>query len=126
MKKIKKFVFILLLSLCVMNVTKYSVNAATVSDAMSWCDGLINKKVGSGQCVALIQSYYEYLGKSRSYGNACDYATNSLPSGWSRVKGGVPQAGDILIYTGAKYGHIAIYAGGTTSYHQNMKASFLV
>lgn len=126
MKKIKRFVFILLLSLCVINVSKYySVKAATVSEAMNWCEGLINKKVGSGQCVALIQSYYEYLGKSRSYGNACDYATNSLPSGWSRVKGGVPQAGDILVYTGAKYGHVAIYAGGTTSYHQNMKGLYV-
>ena len=109
-----------------MNTTKYyTASAATVAEAMSWCENLLNKKVGSGQCVALIQSYYEYLGKSRSYGNACDYATNTLPSGWSRVKGGVPQAGDILVYVGAKYGHVAIYAGGTTSYHQNMKGLYV-
>ena len=109
-----------------MNAIKYySVNAASVSDAMGWCESLINKKVGSGQCVALIQSYYEYLGESRSYGNACDYASNTLPGGWSRVKGGVPKAGDILVYVGAKYGHVAIYAGGTTSYHQNMKGLYV-
>ena len=125
-KKIKRFLFALLLSMLAMSAIKYdSVNAASVSDAMGWCESLINKKVGSGQCVALIQSYYEYLGKSRSYGNACDYATNTLPSGWSRVKGGVPQAGDVLVYVGAKYGHVAIYAGGTTSYHQNMRGLYV-
>ena len=126
MKKIKKFLLVLFLSMLAMSSIKYdSVNAASVSDAMGWCESLINKKVGSGQCVALIESYYEYLGKSRSYGNACDYATNTLPSGWSRVKGGVPQAGDVLVYVGAKYGHVAIYAGGTTSYHQNMRGLYV-
>lgn len=126
MKKIKKFLFILALSIVLLDTTNYChVNAATVPQAMSWCENLINKKVGTGQCVALIQSYYEYLGRNKVSGNACDYATNALPSGWSRVKGGVPQAGDILVYAGAKYGHVAIYAGGTTSYHQNMSGKYV-
>lgn len=97
----------------------------TVSEAMNWCDSKLGKTVGSGQCVALIQAYYTYLGVSKVSGNACDYATNSLPSGWSRKKGGVPKKGDILVYTGAKYGHVAIYAGGTTSYHQNMSGKYV-
>ena len=53
----------------------------TVSEAMSWCESKLGKKVGTGQCVALIQAYYTYLGVSTVSGNACDYATNSLPSG---------------------------------------------
>ena len=97
----------------------------TVSEAMSWCESKLGKKVGTGQCVALIQAYYTYLGVSTVSGNACDYATNSLPSGWSRKKGGTPAKGDILVYTGAKYGHVAIYAGGTTSYHQNMSGKYV-
>ena len=126
MKNIKKFLLILLFGIVLFNTTSYyRVNAATVSEAMNWCEKLLNKKVGSGQCVAFIQSYYEYLGKSRVSGNACDYATNTLPGDWSRVKGGTPQAGDILVYVGAKYGHVAIYAGGTTSYHQNMSGQYV-
>ena len=126
MKKIKKFLLLLVLGTILLSTTSYKrVDAATVSEAMNWCEGLLGKKVGSGQCVAFIQSYYEYLGKSRVSGNACDYATNALPSGWSRVKGGTPQTGDILVYVGAKYGHVAIYAGGTTSYHQNMSGQYV-
>ena len=49
----------------------------------------------------------------------------SQTSGWSRVRGGTPQRGDILVYTGAKYGHVAIYAGGKTSYHQNMAGQYV-
>ena len=97
----------------------------SVTDALRWCDRLLNTKVGSGQCVALIQAYYKYLGVSPVSGHAYQYATNSLPSGWRRVKGGTPQPGDILIYAGATYGHVAIYAGGTTAYHQNMSGKYV-
>ncbi len=122
MKKAKQILSVLLtvvMLMCAVPVMQASATSKTVSEAMSWCDSKVGSKVGTGQCVALIQAYYEYLGASKVSGNACDYATNSLPSGWSRVKGGVPQAGDILVYTGAKYGHVCIYAGGTTAYHQN-------
>ena len=126
MKKIKKFLLLLVLGTILLSTTSYKrVDAATVSEAMNWCESLLGKTVGSGQCVAFIQSYYEYLGKSRVSGHARDYATNALPSGWSRVKSGTPQPGDILVYVGAKYGHVAIYAGGTTSYHQNMSGQYV-
>ena len=126
MKKIKKILLLLVLATILLSTTNYKrVDAATVSEAMNWCESLLGKTVGSGQCVAFIQSYYEYLGKSRVSGHARDYATNALPSGWSRVKGGTPQTGDILVYVGAKYGHVAIYAGGTTSYHQNMSGQYV-
>lgn len=129
MGKAKRLIIIMLAIMLIISVTEVRGNAAsadvTVDQAMSWCESKIGKKVGSGQCVAFIQAYYTYLGKSPVSGNACDYATNSLPSGWSRVKGGVPKKGDILVYTGAKYGHVAIYAGGTTSYHQNMSGQYV-
>ncbi len=114
--------FILLLSA---NSNVLAATNHTVAESMSWLSGKVGTKVGSGQCVALIKSYYSYLGVNPVSGNGCDYATNSLPSGWSRVKGGVPQKGDILVYTGAKYGHVAIYAGGTVSYHQNMAGQYV-
>lgn len=130
MKQAKKFLslvlaVLMLVSIVPMTDLSIEASAASVDQAMSWCEGKVGSKVGTGQCVALIQAYYKYLGVSAVSGNACDYATNSVPSGWSRVKGGTPQKGDILVYTGAKYGHVAIYAGGTTSYHQNMSGLYV-
>ncbi len=128
-KKFLSVMLVFLMSLSFVPFSESSITAKatskTVSEAMAWCESLINQKVGSGQCVALINAYYEYLGVSAVSGNGCDYATNSLPSGWSRVQGGEPQAGDILVYTGAKYGHVAIYAGGSVSYHQNMSGLYV-
>lgn len=74
------------------------------------------------QCVDFIICYYKYLGVTPSTGNACDYATNALPSGWTRVKDGRPQKGDILVYSANdknKNGHVAIYESDRSTYHQN-------
>ena len=102
--------------------------AHTQAEALNW----IRSKVGQGveysvdsyryQCVDLIQAYYNYLGVPVSYGNGKDYATNTLPSGWSRVQGGKPQPGDILVFgasSGNQYGHVAIYEADRIHYHQN-------
>lgn len=100
----------------------------TADDGIAWCRAKVGTSVGyddgSGeyQCVEFIQGYYEYLGVSKARGNGCDYATNALPSGWSRVQGGVPQKGDILVYSGTSsnpYGHVAIYESDWVTYHQN-------
>lgn len=98
-----------------------------ITNALNWMDSNRNKKVGTGQCVALIKKYAELLGLNNpvANGNACDYATNPLQYGWTRVEGGVPQPGDILVYKGATYGHVAIYAGGNVSYHQNMAGKWI-
>ena len=97
----------------------------TLDEAMAWLDTLVGTKVGTGQCVALIKAYYEYLGAPTPYGNGCDYATNAYPSdmGWERLQGATPQMGDILVWTeGYKnYGHVAICGDTDTNkfYHQN-------
>ncbi|MDE6780394.1 MAG: RICIN domain-containing protein [Ruminococcus sp.] len=69
------------------------------------------------QCVDLILGYYSYLGVSRSRGNATDYQSNTLPSGWTRVKSS-PKPGDVIVWAGntkinssytlSQYGHIGI------------------
>lgn len=99
----------------------------TADDAISW----VKSKVGKGidfdgqygcQCVDLILAYYNMLGVSTSSGNAIDYATNKLPSGWARVKGGKPHKGDILVYGATannEFGHVAIYEADKVTYHQN-------
>ena len=101
----------------------------TADQAITW----VKSKVGTGidydkvygnQCVDLIKAYYSYLGQSAQRGNGCDYAKNTLPSGWKRIKGGTPQKGDVLVYTGGYggYGHVAIYESDYSTYHQNFNS----
>lgn len=97
----------------------------SVDEALAWVKSLEGKAYDydgahGAQCVDLTKGYYNYLGVPVSDGNGCDYATNSLPAGWQRIQGGVPQRGDILVYSGNSdnpYGHVAIYGGGTTLWH---------
>ncbi len=99
----------------------------TQNDAISWVQSKVGQSLdmdGSygAQCVDLILAYYDYLGVSRSSGNACDYAWNTLPAGWQRIQGAQPQKGDILVYSGNDsnpYGHVAIYESDYVTYHQN-------
>ena len=80
------------------------------------------------QCVDLIKYYYDYLGVANyARGNGKDYATNSLPPGWQRIRGAVPQRGDILVYTsgGGGYGHVAIAESTDISWHQNYNGKYV-
>ena len=98
-----------------------------VAKALAWIESNLGRKIGSGQCVALITAYASQLGLNNPIagGNACDYATKPLQAGWTRVAGGKPQSGDILVYVGAKYGHVAICTGDNVSFHQNMKGLYV-
>lgn len=94
-----------------------------ISDALNWLNNNLGRQIGvNKQCVSTVKAYAERLGLPHpvDYGNACDYAYNNLNSGWTRVENGVPQAGDILVYRGGKYGHVAIYAGNNIIYESNM------
>ena len=96
--------------------------AASADDAIAWVQGKVGQSVGSGECVALIKEYYSYLGVAPVSGNGADYATNALPAGWQRIRGGTPQKGDILVYSGNTsnpYGHVAIFESTNVTYHQN-------
>ena len=123
-KFLSMFVAIMMLCSITINSQIINVNATskTADEAINWVKSKVGKKVGTGQCVSLICYYYDFLGVSRVPGNAKDYATNALPSGWSRIKGAVPQKGDILVYSagpGGSYGHVAIAESANISYHQN-------
>lgn len=108
--------------------------AHTADEAIAWAASKVGQSLEGDnyygnnnscayQCVDFIICYYKYLGVSPSSGNGCDYATNTLPAGWTRVKGGTPQKGDILVYSGNAsnpYGHVAIYESDRSTYHQNI------
>ena len=102
-----------------------SASDYTADQAISWAQGKVGISVGyddgSGyyQCVEFIQAYYEYLGVGSVRGNGRDYATNTLPSGWTRTNGGTPQKGDILVYNNPPYGHVCIYESDYVTYSQD-------
>ena len=113
----------LILSLIVIsplsNFSTVKVSATTQNDAVNWVNNQLNKTYRGNygaQCVDLIKAYYAYLGVAGyAVGNACDYATNALPSGWTRVYSNY-QPGDIAVFktndsrsgTGP-YGHVGIF-----------------
>lgn len=110
---------------CVEEEDLSGVTTHGVDEAMNWVKSLEGQAYDSdgvygAQCVDLIQGYYIFLGASRPSGNGCDYASNALPSGWQRIKGGTPQRGDVLVYSGNssnQYGHVAIYESEKVIWH---------
>lgn len=111
-----------------LETTASAATTKTVDQAVAWMES----KVGSAldydgaygaQCVDLIYYYYQYLGASPVGGNAADYAWNTLPSGWTRIADATPQAGDIMVWTGNTYGHVALCGGTSAYYHQNFNSA---
>ena len=103
-----------------------TTNGITQAQALSWVqaqEGHAFYGSYGAQCVDFIRAYYQYLGASPVSGNGCDYATNALPSGWSRIQGAAPQPADILVYYGTSdnpYGHVGIYESDYVHYDQNV------
>ena len=98
--------------------TVQAATSHTQDEAINWVKSKIGKTVDydgayGGQCADLIFAYYNYLGVKPVMGNGADFATNKLPSGWTRYSADKckPQKGDILVWTGgtSNYGHVAIY-----------------
>jgi len=107
-----------------------STNGLSAADAVNWVksyegQGIDYDGAYGNQCVDLIKAYYDYLGVTPVRGNANTYTYNALPDGWERIEGAEPQPGDILVYTGGSYGHVAIYTGDNESYHQNWGGSYV-
>lgn len=111
-------------------VTFAQTNGKTAEEAVAWVQSYEGQGIdydGSygNQCVDLIKAYYDYLGETPVRGNADTYAYNALPEGWQRIQGAEPQPGDILVYTGGSYGHVAIYTGDNESFHQNWGGGYV-
>ena len=74
-----------------------------------------------GQCVSLIQQYlYQVCGiPFKARGNAKDWANNII-EGWDKFDiSNTLKAGDILVYTTGKYGHIVIVNADLKCLEQN-------
>ncbi|MBQ3088568.1 MAG: CHAP domain-containing protein [Clostridia bacterium] len=128
MKKVISVILTVLLIVGCMPVYTFTASAAvSQTNAVNWAKSKLNYGLdydGNGNwCVDLIYYYYNYLGATCVYGNACDYIYNSLPSGWQRItvtSGFVPKPGDIAVwkpnygYTGP-LGHIGIVVGADSN-----------
>lgn len=127
--KLLSMFLVILMMVSIVPMSTISVSAAvghTQAEAVAWAKQQIGKSLDydgyyGAQCVDLIAYYYKYLGTVTPGGNGCDYATNKLPNGWSRIaynKNNV-QPGDIIVWKTTtykkngstvvnKYGHVAI------------------
>ena len=123
----------IVLSLCLCAAllpTTAKATSRTADEAINWVKSQVGHSVGYDdgtgyyQCVEFIQAYYEWLGVDTPHGNGADYASNTLPSGWTRIAGGTPQKGDILVYSrysasAQQNGHVAIYESDSALYDQD-------
>ena len=115
MKRVLSFLLAMVMLLSVTAGISITAQATSItqSQAVAW----VNSKVGQAldydgvygaQCVDLTKYYYAYLGVPAPSGNANQYANGGAycPSGWSYQ--GSPSPGDIAVWTGGTYGHVAI------------------
>ena len=126
MKTIKRTLAVVLTLLMLIGVVPVSyATSKTADEAITWVKSQEGKALDydgmyGAQCVDLAMYYYKFLGVNPVSGNGKDYATNSLPSGWTRTKGGTPQKGDLLVYSGNSsntYGHVAIFESTKVIWH---------
>ena len=101
------------------------------SEALNWLHNAVGGSIDfdgayGAQCVDLLKAYYDYLGVGAQHGNAQDYRSNFLPQGWQRIEGADPLPGDILIYVGGTYGHVAVYESDYSTYHQNWGVPYVI
>ncbi|MEI3220294.1 MAG: hypothetical protein V8S08_12590 [Lachnoclostridium sp.] len=91
-KKILAAVIMICITLTIVPQSSIVAKAASADEAISWVQSQVGKAIDydgvyGAQCVDLIKAYYHYLGVSPVGGNGCDYATNALPAGWTRIRG---------------------------------------
>lgn len=93
--------------------------AITRDEAVAWAmdregEYLDYDEAYGAQCVDLIKYYYDMFGMAGyARGNGCDYASNLLPPGWTRIQNTadfVPEPGDVAVWGTAlsSAGHVAI------------------
>ena len=132
-KTIKKLLILLVLTVLILSSLNFNyqveatTNGYTADTAIEYVKSLVGQKIEIDgayyyQCVDLIMAYELELSGFYDTGSAVDFGYNTLPDGWTRIQGGTPQKGDILIYSptaGNPNGHVAIYESDYETYHQN-------
>lgn len=127
--KTKRFLILgIITGIIISSFTLVSAKTSKTRDeAVNWANSRVGQKgynmdaAYGAQCVDFIQEYYSFLGVSGGGGNAIDYASNTLPAGFTRIAdyiGFVPEPGDIGIWygnNGNPYGHVGIVLSANLS-----------
>jgi len=95
---------------------KYVGKHGELGNKVSWSTPYV------GQCASLVKYYlslYGYAYNENSYGDAKDYINLK-----NSIIVDTPKDGDLVIWTGGKYGHIGIYYQGKV-FNQNPKSATL-
>ena len=113
------FLILILVLILIYSKNVWATDAGTREDALKWVYAQEGKSLDydgayGAQCVDLIKYYYAYFGQAKyARGNGCGYVSNTLPSGWTRIKNTaefVPEPGDIAVWGTelSSDGHVAI------------------
>lgn len=116
----KKLLSLLLVVMVVASCLTIGAAAITANEGVSYAISLEGKKIdvdGNGAwCVDLTKKYCNELFGWMPMGNAIDYISFNIPSGWQRIQyssGFVPEPGDIAVFTPgvdgvSSLGHVGI------------------
>lgn len=116
----KKLLSLLLVVMVVASCLTIGAAAITANEGVSYAISLGGKKIdvdGNGAwCVDLTKKYCNELFGWMPMGNAIDYISFNIPSGWQRIQyssGFVPEPGDIAVFTPgvdgvSSLGHVGI------------------
>lgn len=117
-RKFSKQVLSFLLAFCItmgmmafgqpVEVQAMTTQSAAVQWARSQAGNTIDVDGNGAWCVDLIHAYCDYLGAGKIWGNANVYPSVQTPSGFTKIQGASIQPGDVAIWTGGEYGHVAI------------------
>lgn len=94
------------------------------SQAASWIRKQAGRSVyywnpkSSAQCTELVYSYYRHLDVNAPDTDAWQYSEAKPPSGWKKIRyyaGFAAQPGDVAVWTGGRYGHVALIVSANSS-----------
>ncbi len=132
----KKLLALLLAVVLIAGALPMTASAATQDDAIAWINKYMGKAIdvdGNGAwCVDLTKKYCSDLFGWSPKGDARDYRTFDIPSGWKRTKytsGYTPAPGDIVIFDPTasnvnKLGHVGIVMSATSSSYASAEQSY--
>ena len=94
------------------------------SQAASWIRKQAGKSIyywnpkSQAQCTELVYSYYRHLDVTAPDTDAWQYSEAKPPSGWKKIRyyaGFAAQPGDVAVWTGGRYGHVALIVSADSS-----------
>lgn len=101
-----------------------SARSCTPKQAAAWIRTLAGKSVyywnprSNAQCTELVCCYYRHFDATVPDTDAWQYSEAKPPSGWKKIpyyEGFAAQVGDVAVWTGGSYGHVALIVSADAS-----------